>query len=284
MRRWFIRLARLIWAATPFKSVKELYWRVFLLLVRSRKTIATVEGMTYELDLGEVIDANIFLEKFERDIVGLVENYCQEGWVVIDVGANIGAHCLRFAKLAGSTGRVYAFEPTNYAFKKLVKNISLNSFDCVVPLQLALSENNLTDQKVSFRSSWRSNGKHIVGTSTVDFVRLDDWCAEHKVDQIHLIKLDVDGNEYSVLSGATGMIRRSRPLIIMEVGAWHFQDPARNPLEILRMLKYHFWDTKTLVEYSDLSQIRKLLPREDPKMAVSINVMAGCRFPEARRV
>jgi hypothetical protein len=45
---------------------------------------------------------------------------------------------------------------------------------------------------------------------------------------------------------------------------------------------YRFWDTKTLLEYSDLESIRAVLPLEDDEMAYSINVMAWTRLPDAR--
>ena len=70
------------------------------------------------------------------------------------------------------------------------------------------------------------------------------------------------------------MLRASRPIVLIEAGACHFDDSARNPLGLLSDLAYRFWDTKRLVEYPDLDAIRTRLPEHDHEMAFSINVLA----------
>jgi len=49
-----------------------------------------------------------------------------EGDVVLDIGANVGSLTLPLAKLVGVTGKIFAFEPTAYAFEKQQTNIALN--------------------------------------------------------------------------------------------------------------------------------------------------------------
>ena len=85
--------------------------------------------MTFDLDLGEVIDTSLLMGTFEPDVTRIIESFCQPGWTILDVGANIGAHTLRFGKVAGSSGKVYAFEPTEYAYRKLLRNIALDRLD-----------------------------------------------------------------------------------------------------------------------------------------------------------
>ena len=50
------------------------------------------------------------------------ERLVRPGHVVLDVGANMGAPALPLARLVGPTGRVICFEPTDFAFQKLVTN------------------------------------------------------------------------------------------------------------------------------------------------------------------
>lgn len=45
---------------------------------------------------------------------------------MLDIGANIGSHTLPLAQMVGPSGRVYSFEPTDYAFGKQRRNLSLN--------------------------------------------------------------------------------------------------------------------------------------------------------------
>jgi FkbM family methyltransferase len=267
-----------------FRPLRDRLWRVFLFLVRKRTIIANIDGMTFDLDLGEVIDTNLLMGTFEPDVTRIIESFCQPGWTILDVGANIGAHTLRFGKVAGSSGKVYAFEPTEYAYRKLLRNIALDRLDSTEAFQVAVSNRKQTQQALNCKSSWRTDGRSVSGAGVVDVVRLDDWCADNGVVRIDCIKVDVDGDEWPVLKGAEQILRRYRPLIIIEIGAWHFRRAEENPLSLLNELGYRFWDAKTCSEYPDLESIRAVLPAEDDQMTYSINVLAWNRFPEARQV
>ena len=49
--------------------------------------------------------------QWEPHIVSIFNQYIKDGMVVIDIGANIGAHTLILSKLVGDSGKVIAFEP-----------------------------------------------------------------------------------------------------------------------------------------------------------------------------
>ena len=84
-------------------------------------------GIVWELDLTQGIDFSIYLfGAFEPEIVRYASRIIKPGAKVIDIGANIGAHTLPLAHLVGPSGAVFAFEPTDYAFEKLLRNIHLN--------------------------------------------------------------------------------------------------------------------------------------------------------------
>lgn len=274
VNRTALRLATRIYRATPFRPVREAYFRSFLRLVRGRRVIRTVEGMTFELDLGELIDVGVFLQQYERDVVALIERLAGPGQTVLDIGANIGAHALRFSRQVGAAGRVFAFEPMEYAYGKLVKNVSLNANGNIETFRIALSDRNAPGQRVSFRSSWSTSGERTPESAVVDFRRLDDWAAERGSPHVHLVKLDVDGHEIQVVQGGLATIARCHPVLLLEAGAWHFASPDRNPLRILAREGYRFWETATLTEI-DIEGIRGKLPERDDAMAFSINLAAS---------
>jgi hypothetical protein len=83
------------------------------LLGRTDRQIVVRGGITYDLDLSQGIDFAIYLGgMFERGTANALSKLTMPGSLVLDIGANIGAHTLRLANLVGPNGRVVAFEPT----------------------------------------------------------------------------------------------------------------------------------------------------------------------------
>lgn len=271
-------VATRVYRATPFRPIREAYYRSFLRLVRGRRLVRTVEGITFDLDLGQTIDVSVFLQQYERDVVAIMEGLTRPGWCVLDIGANMGVHTLRLSRLVGPSGRVFAFEPMDYAFGKLVRNIALNRRRNIEVFRLALSNHNAPAQEVGYRSSWETSGERRPERSIVDFRRLDDWCVDHRITRIDLIKLDVDGHEMQVVQGGLASIKRFRPVILVEAGAWHFSSTEANPLRLLAACGYRFWTTTTL-EQIDLEGIRAQLPTRDDEMAFSMNLVAAVTSP-----
>ena len=81
-------------------------------------------GVNWRLNLTEGIDFSIYLlGAFEPITVAACARLIKPGDTVLDIGANIGALALPMARMAGPSGKVYCFEPTDYAFKKLTANL-----------------------------------------------------------------------------------------------------------------------------------------------------------------
>lgn len=276
-----VKMAKAVYLGTPFPFLRKLYFKAFCFLVRGKRVTSEVDGMRFDLDLGEGIDVALFLNRFEPGVTAAIERLCRPGWTVLDIGANIGAHCLRFSRIVGPGGMVHAFEPTEYAYGKLRRNLSLNDASNVRACRIALSDAREDAREVSIKSSWRTDGKGSDMSQRVDFVRLDDWAAKQSLDRLDLVKLDVDGNEYAVVAGGVETLRRFRPLMLLEVGAWHFEQDSRNPLRVLSGIGYRFRDQSTGRPFPDLDAIRRLLPEHDEKMSFSINVLASADSPGA---
>lgn len=272
MKNIFINLATYTWEILPVPFLRASLWKLFLWKVREKKTITTVDGITFDLDLSELIDVCLYVNRFEKDVTSAINAICQEKWVVLDIGANIGAHTLRFASLVGDNGGVFAFEPMGYAFQKLQRNVRLNQFCNIKIFQLALSNQNLPQQNISYRASWKTDNSRTDESSTVDFIRLDDWFKNQTINRLDFIKIDVDGNEYSVFDGAREVLEKYKPAMIAEVGAYHFSDSLSNPWEILENLGYRFWDVHTRNEYRSLPEMLQALKGEE-----TINIIASAK-------
>lgn len=268
-----LKLATAIWKHTPSRALREKYFTAFCWFVRGRRRMVTIDGVALHLDLSETIDVATLLRRFEPEIVEAIKHHARPGDVVIDIGANTGIHALAFAATVFPGGKVYAFEPTNDAFARLREHIRLNPKFDVEAIQLALSDQNLPAQEVDFRSSWRTDGVVEKRLSTVAFERFDDWIRDRKIDRIDIVKLDVDGHEYPVLHGASETLGRLLPTIFMEVGLYHFEDAARDPVALLAQMGYRFWDAKSKQPYSRDTMKTRL--SQAAMKGITINVIAS---------
>ena len=113
-------------------------------------------------------------------------------------------------------GRIFAYEPTGFAYGKLLANIALNPelASRIVPVQAMLigeaGGRPRTRHRVELapRHRRRSPPEHrgrAMATDGARAVTLDEHLREAGVPRVALIKIDVDGFECSVLRGAEGI-------------------------------------------------------------------------------
>jgi len=151
---------------------------------------------------------------------------------VIDVGANIGAHTIFFAKRVGPIGRVLAFEPQRIVYQTLCANVALNSLTNVFCYQLGLGDRSGTLRTPSVNYATPNNfggiplGEYANGEN-VEITRLDRLT----LPSCKLVKIDVEGMEQKVLEGATGLIRRHKPVLYVE------NDRPQNSDALIRFIK-----------------------------------------------
>jgi FkbM family methyltransferase len=220
-------------------------------LVRARRS-----GIVWELDLREGIDLSIFLlGGFEMRIVRacIREVSGIHAPVVLDIGANVGAYALPFAKaVTPAEGRVYAFEPTRWAFDKLCKNAEANPglLGVLKTHQMFLGSGRSAEPPASVESSWPVSGAadaHDVhggaakSTEGACTDTLDGFVESEGIGNIHLIKLDVDGNEAEVLEGSMACISRFKPVIVMEwCAGLDSEDRLRRRIDVIVGMGYRF--------------------------------------------
>ena len=256
------------------------------ILGRSSQNIeVTRSGIRWYLDLKEGIDFSIYiLGGFEPSTLRLYNKLVKSGDVVFDIGANIGSHTLPLARLVGDIGHVYAFEPTDFAINKLHNNLNLNTNlikRVTVCQAMLVSNENILVEKELF-SSWPLVGdnklheKHkgqLMVTTGARAATLDNIVKEYNITRIDFIKLDVDGFEYSVLSGGEKTLKKFKPTILMELAPYLFKNQKNEFIQMIELYKklgYFFYDANN----------RKTLPVEAEKLfdlipdGVSRNIIA----------
>lgn len=244
-----------------------------------------IDGINFELDLREVIDSEMFYcGSREPQTSRTLELICNASDIVIDIGANVGSHALPMAKLVGPSGRVYAFEPVPWAMDKLKRNASLNGFSNIVTEQLALSDENLGHVDMEFRASFKiGSAKGVDDKGQIDngwwqecdcvstkMQTLDSYVAEHSIQRIALIKLDVDGFEGKVIRGASETLSRFKPVIIMELAPAWVEMRGDSCLAIARQLREMGYRCFAEVTFDEILDVDKLILGIEPGQGFNV--------------
>lgn len=228
----------------------EPFGRAASMLRRLRRNLGAARGAASPADFVEV-------ERAER--IFYLETL-REGMTVFDVGANVGELTLLFSRFVGAGGVVHAFEPCGEAFGRLetvcraasLRNVRLN--------RLALAED---ETPVSLHvydedhMSWNTRAERPLEDYGIDVkplaveqtpaTTLDLYCERGGVALIDLLKVDVEGAEYQVLTGAGRMLREKRiRCVTFEFGQTTF-DMGNSPERIESYLRDAGYDVRNLV-------------------------------------
>jgi FkbM family methyltransferase len=258
-------------------------------LGKDDRVIVERGGITWDLDLTEGIDFSIYLlGAFERSTVHALQKLAVPGSVIFDIGANIGAHTLGLARSAGPSGRVFAIEPSDFAFAKLKRNLALNPEleSRTKAHQVLLAAETEAPLPPAIYASWPLVAKEDVhpklrgrlsATSNAHVDTLDAFVERQRIDRLDLMKIDVDGHEYPVLKGGANTLARFRPTLLMEMSPY-VQDEQSHGfpalVALLQEAEYSLEDastTKTLPLRVD--ELQALIPD-----GASINVVARPKF------
>jgi FkbM family methyltransferase len=254
------------------------------------------DGIEWDLDLTEGIDLYIYLAgRFEWRLSRTLTGLARPGDTIVDVGANLGAHALPLARAAGPSGRVLAYEPTSFAYGKLLANLDLNPLlaSRVVPVQAMLVDGALEGAIPAAYASWpltRADDLHAehcgrpMPTDGARAVTLDEHLRELAVDRVDLIKIDVDGAECAVLRGAKRVLRECRPVIVMEWAPYLHESAGHHLgecLSVVRDLGYEFQDAASGDPLpADLSWVRRRVGVGSSINVVGHGTRAGAIRPE----
>ncbi len=243
-------------------------------------------GVDWELDLSEGIDFAVWLlGAFESRTVRRYQKIVKSGDVVLDIGANVGAHTLLLAQSVGATGKVLAFEPTDFALAKLRKNMTLNPglADRIECHQYMLVDaESEGEQTPEIYSSWplkddrnvhalhRGKLKTTLGAQART---LDSVISSLDVDQVDFMKLDIDGFECGMMRGADAVLSRWHPTIILELAPYSLVEQGESLGELIRILKKHGYRLFDLGTGQELEMEPAVLEQRIPPGS-SINAVA----------
>lgn len=172
--------------------------------------LKTKHGILFFLNPNEYVDRFVIEHGYyESEVLEAVLGYLPEGGVFWDVGSNIGLHAITVAFMI-PRAKVFCFEPNPLMTERIIENARMNNVEVKI-LEIVLG--NVTKETplylypgnagMSSVHNWAGNKnlKTIMARSK----KADDL-SPGEVEPPHVVKIDVEGNEYEVLQGMTGIL------------------------------------------------------------------------------
>ncbi len=201
----------------------------------------------------------LLTERHEPETTTHLTRLIEPGMTVLDIGAHVGYYTRLASDRVGHRGRVIAFEPhpRNHAY--LTRNVGKRGNIDI--FNLALAEQEGTAELYDYLMMSASGSLHYdeslrdvqmaqvnehdiaprIGarfqpqTFTVRTAPVDDLLAEYDIQQVDVIKMDIEGAELGALRGMTQTVARSPRLsLVMEYNPLGLRAFGNDPLDALR--------------------------------------------------
>jgi FkbM family methyltransferase len=175
--------------------------------------------------LGDSIAREVcFTGQYEPQETALLRHLLGQGMTFVDVGANWGYFSLLAAGLLGPSGRIVSLEPDPRLHALLQANLRHNRMANVTALPLAAADRKGTLPLVPFDESEGNWGvsrlveQPAATTLSIPTAPIDEILDDLGIDQVDLLKMDIEGTEDLALRGmAAGLARHRYRFVLLEV-------------------------------------------------------------------
>jgi len=155
---------------------------------------------------------------FEKELEFL-RRWLKPGMTAIDIGANLGVYSMPMARLVGTGGKVFAYEPGSEARTLQEHSRDLNGAAHVEILASALS-NSDCDGHLVFGHSSEMNALGDSGEGeAVHITSLDIEDTRRGWGSPDFVKIDAEGQEERIFDGGHDFFARHSPLVMFEIKA-----------------------------------------------------------------
>ena len=168
---------------------------------RSEKKIKFITGKENVEQIGEICACYNIVHSF------ILNEYYLDGFLpkngddILDCGAAMGDTAIVFADQYPDS-KIYSFECIEKNIELLNKNLELNNISNVIPINVFLSS---------------KTGKINIDNVEYDAISIDDYVKRNNINNIGLIKFDIEGAEIEALNGAINTIKEYKPLLYIPI-------------------------------------------------------------------
>jgi FkbM family methyltransferase len=191
--------------------------------VRLHPRLLGIPPSEYEIDFGAALDGRI-----------------EPGMTVVDVGAHVGLHTLRFSRAVGEAGRVIAVEPSPANAFLLRKHLTWNGCRNVTVMGVAAGACE-GEIEFAFRPDPTDPGA-FANSLAYDIGGKKARVKVVKIDQIcrgltpNVIKIDIEGAELLAIRGACDILARCSPILFVAVHPEAMRSLGTSPAELIEQL------------------------------------------------
>ena len=220
-------------------GLKEATYKSFDLLTSGRGIKRTIGGSELRLP---VRLSRFYSTDYEPETVVYLNQTLKPGDRFFDIGAHIGLFTVLGARLVRPEGQVISFEPTPVTRSALAEVVKLNKCTDVVSIRSeAVSRARGkaqffdTGEAISVTNSLVRN-ETTSGRTEVDTISVDEFVGESDILP-DCMKIDVEGAELDVLTGAINVLTSKRPKVRLSLHPPFHEDSSRTLGEIWNFLK-----------------------------------------------
>jgi FkbM family methyltransferase len=232
------RLYPLIKHYSRMEGLLSVSWGKFQLVFPSNWPSFVVTGLVFQ---GQTLNPEfVLLREILRSL---------HPGIILDIGANIGCYVLEVRQYTKEP--ILAYEPAPEVFALLKRNVEINKLGDVCLRNVACGD---TDGSISLEVSVNSviakSASAFGSSERVTSVAVTTLDGDLKSSQrISLMKIDCEGFEFHILAGAKKILKKHRPILLIEL---HPQDIARygkKPADVCAALRpiydLEFYDFNT---------------------------------------
>lgn len=223
---------RLVWLLANF-GLKLIYPFMYLGSWNKKEIIYNVNNKAKFKLRVNTIDKLIILEVWKTKTYIDKDFNIKKNDVVVDIGANIGAFSV-LAAIKTQNGSVFAYEPEENNYSKLLENINGNDLHNISPSKLIISDKNGFCDLFIGNLSNATHSIHETDSKKsrrVKCITLKDIFTCNNLKKIDFLKIDAEGAEYDILLNTPSEVIRKVDKIVLEYHDYLDHNHTYNDLE-----------------------------------------------------
>ena len=138
---------------------------------------------------------------FEKDERDFIKSRCKDNSVFIDIGSNIGLYSFSVGSVYKEfkNTKIFSIEPHPSLFRRLKYNALQNKDIPINPREIALMDKSgefkldTPDENLGQGKISNAGNQKVIAKNLIDFIK------DEKIENISAMKIDVEGNEESVI-------------------------------------------------------------------------------------